>query len=529
MKKGLFGILATSVCLLLFNQAKAATQYEAENATLSGNAKKNTNHSGYSGASFVDGFYNSTNALVSFTVSAPTAGSATVTLRYSAGNGTSTNTGLYINGSKIKNITCNSTSNWDTWSNQTETVTLNAGNNTINYKAEFSASACINLDYISVQTSNPTYTVSYNGNGNTSGTVPVDVNSYVQGTTVTVANTGTLARTGYTFAGWNTAVNGSGTARAAGSTFAMGTANVTLYAQWTSNPTYTVAYNGNGNTSGTAPVDANYYVQGAVVTVANVGSLSKTGYTFAGWNTAANGSGTSRAAGSTFTMGTSSVTLYAVWTANTTLTLSVTSDGHGTTSPSSSILVNGGSSTQISAIAANGYQFSHWSVVSGTANFASASNATTTVTTPGGDVTVRAIFTALPATNAVTFAEITSPVPVNSANTVILALPITAPSAGFITVMVTGLYGTSQSYTGEQRGLESFVTLNSTSGGTLSGFVDKPVVQNAAMYVNETAGFQVAAGSNTVRLIVTPRTTLTTTTYQFVKCKMTVVFSQQKL
>ena len=42
---------------------------------------------------------------------------------------------------------------------------------------------------------------------------------------------------------------------------------------------------------------------GATVTVlGNTGSLVKTGYTFAGWNTAANGSGTAYAPAATFTM-----------------------------------------------------------------------------------------------------------------------------------------------------------------------------------------------------------------------------------
>ena len=57
--------------------------------------------------------------------------------------------------------------------------------------------------------------------------------------------------------------------------------------------TYTVTYNGNGNTSGVAPTDANLYEQGALVTVLGKGNLVKTGYAFVGWNTAANGSGTS--------------------------------------------------------------------------------------------------------------------------------------------------------------------------------------------------------------------------------------------
>jgi len=121
-------------------------------------------------------------------------------------------------------------------------------------------------------------------------------------------------KTGYAFAGWNTAANGSGASYTEGQTFAMGSSNVTLYAQWTALPTYTVTYNGNGNTGGSVPTDSNAYYQGDTVTVlGNTGNLTKTGYTFAGWNTAANGSGTSYAGGATFAMGTVNVTLYAQW------------------------------------------------------------------------------------------------------------------------------------------------------------------------------------------------------------------------
>ncbi|WP_183570517.1 InlB B-repeat-containing protein, partial [Paenibacillus endophyticus] len=122
---------------------------------------------------------------------------------------------------------------------------------------------------------NPTYTVTYNGNGSTGGTVPTDSNPYEQSATVTVlGNTGSLVKTGNTFTGWNTAANGTGTPYAANATFGMGAANVTLYAQWKANPTYTVTYNGNGSTGGTVPTDSNPYEQNATVTVlGNTGSL----------------------------------------------------------------------------------------------------------------------------------------------------------------------------------------------------------------------------------------------------------------
>ena len=94
------------------------------------------------------------------------------------------------------------------------------------------------------------YTVTYSGNGNTGGILPVDSSGYTSGATVTVlGNTGSLARTGYTFSGWNTAAGGGGTNYAAGATFTI-SADTTLYAQWTATPTPTSA-NGGGRSAGT--------------------------------------------------------------------------------------------------------------------------------------------------------------------------------------------------------------------------------------------------------------------------------------
>ena len=199
-----------------------------------------------------------------------------------------------------------------------EITFLSAGARTVSAVAliqgapPYSLTAGINIAGKPVQT----YTVAYNGNGNTGGIVPADGNAYVQGASVTVkANIGALVRTGYTFAGWNTAVDGSGASYAGGEIFNIGMANVMLYAKWTQNIGYTVIYDGNGNTTGTVPTDANVYGPNSSVTVkTNTGNLVKSGFTFAGWNTSADGSGTSYAGGATFTMGTANITLYAKWT-----------------------------------------------------------------------------------------------------------------------------------------------------------------------------------------------------------------------
>ncbi|HYE11562.1 MAG TPA: fibronectin type III domain-containing protein [Patescibacteria group bacterium] len=75
--------------------------------------------------------------------------------------------------------------------------------------------------------------VTYNGNGNTGGTVPL-ASSHNDGTTVTVsANSGLLVNAGYDFAGWNIQADGSGTTYHAGSgQIANISSDITLYAIW---------------------------------------------------------------------------------------------------------------------------------------------------------------------------------------------------------------------------------------------------------------------------------------------------------
>jgi uncharacterized repeat protein (TIGR02543 family) len=75
--------------------------------------------------------------------------------------------------------------------------------------------------------------VTYEGNGNTWGIVPVDSNYYSEGNTVSVlGNSGGLERSGYIFDGWNTASDGYGTTYVQDETFTIGTEDVTFYAHW---------------------------------------------------------------------------------------------------------------------------------------------------------------------------------------------------------------------------------------------------------------------------------------------------------
>ena len=166
-----------------------------------------------------------------------------------------------------------------------------------------------------IDTTPKTYTVTYDKNGATGGTVPSDSQTYVDGAVVTVlGNTGNLVKTDKYFAGWNTQADGSGTHYIGGSTFIMGNSNVMLYTYWTDHPVYGIVYDANGAETGAVPVDSNLYREGETVTVlGNTGNLVKTGKYFAGWNTQADGSGTTSKSDAVIVIGTSNVILFAKW------------------------------------------------------------------------------------------------------------------------------------------------------------------------------------------------------------------------
>jgi hypothetical protein len=73
-----------------------------------------------------------------------------------------------------------------------------------------------------------------------------------------------------------------------------------------------VFYDANGG-SGVVPATSKAQHAGTVVTVADSNALSYSGRTFVGWNTAADGSGQTCAAGASLTLWINDVTLYAQW------------------------------------------------------------------------------------------------------------------------------------------------------------------------------------------------------------------------
>ena len=195
-------------------------------------------------------------------------------------------------------------------------------------------------------------TITYAAGTGGSGSGPTTPTAVTYGGTFTTpANT--FTRTGFTFAGWSdgTSVFQAGvTYPTTGSV----SANVTLTATWTAD-TNVVVFD---NNTGSGTMTSQNIVSGTATSLTS-NTFTKTGYTFAGWNTNANGtSGTNYTNGQSVTI-TAGMTLYAKWSANA---LTVTYDSQGGTAVSNGSVNTGASiSTAPTAPTKTGYTLTGWS------------------------------------------------------------------------------------------------------------------------------------------------------------------------
>ena len=137
-----------------------------------------------------------------------------------------------------------------------------------------------------------------------SGTTATQTVPYGESATL---DANSFTRRGYAFTGWNTKADGSGTAYGDGASISP-SSNVTLYAQWQIN-IYSFSFDANGGSGsmsgGSAAYGESFQLPG--------NTFTRPKYTFTGWNTKANGSGTAYADNATLTL-TEDTTLYAQWT-----------------------------------------------------------------------------------------------------------------------------------------------------------------------------------------------------------------------
>ena len=213
------------------------------------------------------------------------------------------------------------------------------------------------------------YTTTINSNSTNMGTVDTSSYNVISGATFTTSGnkltikgitSGTTTKdlkvvtatnkTGYSFSKWSVA---SGTITAA----------TTITATFTAN-TYTVAYNGNGATGGSTANSSHTYNSAKALTT---NGFTRTGYTFAGWNTQANGSGTNYSDNQSVTNLSSTqgatVTLYALWTqVSHTLTVNPNGGTYAGSTSNKTYTQKYGTTVNVADPTRTGYTFGGWAL-----------------------------------------------------------------------------------------------------------------------------------------------------------------------
>ena len=189
-----------------------------------------------------------------------------------------------------------------TWTSSNPSVISVDDNGTLHAKAPGTATITVNRQSYSFskQITVTLSTISFSGNGATSGSMKSIQGAIGQSTTI--PNVG-FSRTGYTFTGWNTSPDGTGTAYRSNGTIQFAAQDITLYAQWKVR-SYSVNFDSNGG-SAVASQSVRYGFKAS-----QPASPTRTGHTFQGWYTAKDG-------GARYDFNqtvTGDVTLHAHWT-----------------------------------------------------------------------------------------------------------------------------------------------------------------------------------------------------------------------
>lgn len=152
-------------------------------------------------------------------------------------------------------------------------------------------------------------------------------------------------RSGHTFGGWYT-----DSACSSPYDFQRGvTADIRLYAKWTAD-TYAVVYN--KNTENEVAVPSGQTKKHDNVLILSPKAPVRAGYTFKGWNTKADGTGTSYSAGSELSVN-ADITLYAQWEINKFAITLITGEGVTGSLSANEVVYNG--TVNVSSVSGAGY------------------------------------------------------------------------------------------------------------------------------------------------------------------------------
>jgi hypothetical protein len=129
--------------------ASPVTEYQAEEAAIAQGVVE-SNHAGFTGTGFVN-YDNVVGSSVQWTVSAATAGTATLTFRYANGSTANRPMDITVNGELVADeLAFPPTGAWTTWQNVTTTVPLDAGTTNTVLAAATTANGGPNVDRITI-------------------------------------------------------------------------------------------------------------------------------------------------------------------------------------------------------------------------------------------------------------------------------------------------------------------------------------------------------------------------------------------
>lgn len=216
--------------------------------------------------------------------------------------------------------------------------------------------------------------------------------TYFYGTTESITLSSTEpTRTGYTFAGWNTKADGTGTTYAKGANIGTRTSNLTLYAKWTVN-SYTLTLTAGTNVASVSGGGSKNY--NASVTVTATLSTA-TGYHFAfdGWYNGSTKESSSNPYTFSMPAAAKSLTAKGTKTANTYTVVFNKNGGSGSMS-NQSFTYDASQALRTNSFAKTGYDFLGWSTSSSatTATYTDGQSVKNLTATNNGTVTLYAVW-----------------------------------------------------------------------------------------------------------------------------------------
>jgi uncharacterized repeat protein (TIGR02543 family) len=254
-------------------------------------------------------------------------------------------------------------------------LSLNVGANPIDVKVTAQDGTTTKTYTVTVTraaASAPPINVIFNANNGTGGWK----NQFITAGKATPLLSNTYTRTGYTPNGWNTQADGNGTPYTDGQSVTLAlNSGLTLFAKWTANPN-TVTFNANG--AGTSGIMDNQSISSGAATALTANTFTRTGYTFAGWATNSNGSGTTYSNSQSVTL-TSGLNLFARWNAKTNTVFFNSNYGSGNRI-SQDIISDRATALRANSFTRTGYAFAGWNTQADGNGVSYANNVPVTIT-----------------------------------------------------------------------------------------------------------------------------------------------------